>query len=173
MTLFVIIFSVRSVFNRITCEEEALEEKGLSICLMAMCIIVISLAAGCTSAPEEVFVDDSTKLMWQASDDGKLYNFYEAIGRDNSQLNSSGKDACGDLVYAGYDDWRIPTSIELGSIVDENNSPAVKAGIKLRPKSYWTSTMGGYPWAINFETGKPLEQLINFEAYVICMRKNK
>lgn len=89
--------------------------------------------------------DQATGLMWQAIDNGKTYNWQEALEyAENFDL-------------AGYDDWRLPNAKELQSIVDYNrsplqsNSPAIDplfrcseiidpAGQKGHYGYYWTGT---------------------------------
>lgn len=55
--------------------------------------------------------DLATGLMWQQSDDSITRNWENAL------------DYCENLEYAGYDDWRLPNSKELQSIVDYTKSP--------------------------------------------------
>jgi len=63
--------------------------------------------------------DVATGLMWQQTDDGVGRNWQEAL------------DYSENLTLAGYDDWRLPNTHELQSIVDytrsvqETNSPAI------------------------------------------------
>lgn len=83
-----------------------------------------------------VVIDKVTKLMWQRDITVKKYDWAGA------------KTYCKDLVLAGYDDWRLPTRIELVSIVNYfNKSPAIDAVAFLwtPPDYFWTSS----PWGVS------------------------
>jgi hypothetical protein len=56
--------------------------------------------------------DGATGLMWQQADDGSAYNWEDALSYAEG------------LVFAGYDDWRLPNAKELQSIVDYTRSPS-------------------------------------------------
>lgn len=59
--------------------------------------------------------DNATGLMWQQEDDGNTYNWKDALAyAENSEL-------------AGYNDWRLPNTKELQSIVDYDKTtfPAI------------------------------------------------
>ena len=88
--------------------------------------------------------DQATGLMWMQKDSGKPMNWQEAL------------EYAENLVYAGYDDWRLPNAKELQYIVDYSRSPdttgspaidpifkttsiANEAGKKDYPY-FWTST---------------------------------
>ncbi len=53
-----------------------------------------------------VVTDTMTGLMWQQAVDSQSYVW------------SAAKTYCNDLTLAGYDDWRLPTRIELVSLID-------------------------------------------------------
>lgn len=55
--------------------------------------------------------DRSTGLMWMQNDSGRPMNWQEAL------------QYAEDLVYAGYDDWRLPNAKELQYIIDYSRSP--------------------------------------------------
>ncbi|MBW2412426.1 MAG: DUF1566 domain-containing protein [Deltaproteobacteria bacterium] len=55
--------------------------------------------------------DRSTGLMWMQEDSGKGMQWADAL------------EYAEELVYAGYDDWRLPNAKELQYIVDYNRSP--------------------------------------------------
>jgi len=55
--------------------------------------------------------DRATELMWMRKDSGKAMNWREALTYAEN------------LVYAGYDDWRLPNAKELQNIIDYSRSP--------------------------------------------------
>lgn len=58
-------------------------------------------------------------LTWQLQDDGKRYTLAEARGRPVlSAGDNHGLDVCGNLMFAGHDDWRVPTLPEVGTWLD-------------------------------------------------------
>jgi hypothetical protein len=83
-----------------------------------------------TSAPD-VVGDQLTHLVWQRNVPSESYTWAGA------------KSYCGCLALGGYDDWRLPTRIELVSIVDfTRHDPAVDTGaFPATPGEYfWTSS---------------------------------
>jgi len=86
--------------------------------------------------------DLATGLMWMKDDSGKGLNWKEAL------------DYCEDLVYAGYDDWRLPDAKELESIVDYSRSPDTTNSAAVDPVFNSTSIVNeagevdfGYYWS--------------------------
>jgi hypothetical protein len=88
--------------------------------------------------------DNVTGLLWQSSDDGLLYNWFEASGTTDAVYNPGGVvDVCGDLGLGGYDDWRLPTENELMGIINYDlNSPSIDLASFSDTANidYWTST---------------------------------
>ncbi len=84
--------------------------------------------------------DNATGLMWQQSDGSSTMNWESAL------------NYCGNLDYAGYDDWRLPNAKELQSIVDYSRAPdaqnPAQQGAAINPifdlteteSWFWTST---------------------------------
>ncbi len=93
--------------------------------------------------------DTATGLMWTKYDSNEktLFNISKATLDWEQALKASE-----DLVYAGYDDWRLPNAKELQSIVDYTRSPQHPTDTKKGPAIdplfstsdesawYWTST---------------------------------
>jgi len=65
--------------------------------------------------------DSATRLMWQQSDSGKGVNWEEALKYAES------------LELGGYDDWRLPNSKELQSIVDYTRSVQTTGSAVINP----------------------------------------
>ncbi len=86
--------------------------------------------------------DVSRNIMW------KLHQYapYEAVDPDLEPRDYSGANSyCNNLVFAGYDDWRLPKVKELLSIVDYSvHDPAINQSFFPKVWSccggYWTST---------------------------------
>jgi hypothetical protein len=82
--------------------------------------------------------DTSTNLMWAISAQHFgieiLMNWWDGI------------DACNNMIFAGYDDWRMPNTREMLSVMDYGYyDPALKPGhpftdIPLGSSTYWSST---------------------------------
>ncbi len=95
-----------------------------------------------------VVLDLVTGLMWQSVIDAGTYTQAAAVG------------LCQGLNLAGYIDWRLPTEIELVSIVDftQSNPSINNAAFPATPAAYyWSSTamsgMTGSWWWVDFNAG--------------------
>lgn len=95
--------------------------------------------------------DKVTALMWQlVESDAATMNWKAAL------------DYCENLILAGYDDWRLPNSKELQSIVDyKAYDPAIDETSFQNTKSdsYWSSTTfldktTENAWGVNFISGR-------------------
>lgn len=80
--------------------------------------------------------DKATGLMWQKTDDGNTYNWVEAL-----QMAKNSK-------IAGYEDWRLPNTKELQSIVDYDKEtfPAIDENFfecTNEDSWFWSSTTQG------------------------------
>lgn len=71
--------------------------------------------------------DFATGLMWQKADDGKTRDWKSALTYAEN------------LSLAGYDDWRLPNTKELQSIVDYTRSPKTSDSPAIDLKFYTTS----------------------------------
>jgi hypothetical protein len=72
-----------------------------------------------------IAVDRVTGLTWQRDD-------YEVTTQQSADAQAvvAGADAyCRDLVLAGFDDWRLPTRIELVSLLDFTTAPAENSSV--------------------------------------------
>ena len=80
-----------------------------------------------------VVLDNLTGLMW-----ARNANSFAPTNWNAAVSN------CNDLVYGGYDDWRLPNRRELLSLIDDGEyHPALPAGhpFSVAPEgTYWTST---------------------------------
>jgi len=112
-----------------------------------------------------VVLDRVTGLMWQRDLDGKLSTFADARQR------------CGALTLAGYDDWRLPSRIELVSILDVTRTqPAINVtAFPATPNDwFWTASVAAdnpdAAWYVYFYFGYPKTDLASNQFSVRCVR---
>ena len=112
-----------------------------------------------------VVVDMVTKLMWRREVDGNSYDWAGA------------KAYCDGLTHAGHDDWRLPTRIELVSLVDFTKAdPAIDTGAFPNTPSdgFWTSSAwAGYGptvWCVSFNVGHVDFDDVASTHWVRCVR---
>lgn len=93
-------------------------------------------------------IDRVTGLVWQQAVDQNAYDW------------SSAGAYCDHLVLAGYDDWRLPSVIELVSIVDVTRAdPAIRVDAFPDTPSFpfWSSQLdlgnSGLGWYVYFKNG--------------------
>jgi len=104
--------------------------------------------------------DKSTGLMWQ----------------QETPISLCWTDAirfCSDMKLAGYTGWRLPTIMELKSLVNYNRcNPAIDPVYFPNTFSsfYWTSTIYAYSathaWCVHFGDGYDYRNFKNFGLYV-------
>lgn len=115
--------------------------------------------------------DDVTHLMWQ-----------QVVATSNPPPQNVGDSAtlyCNNLRVGGYDNWRVPSATQLGSIVDYGrDSPTIDpvAFPSTPPGTYWTSTQvvgsPGWFWIVLFSDGRTTQASTSNTsyAYVRCVR---
>ncbi len=132
-------------------------------------LIMISFTALMASFVREgeVVKDNTTNLFWQDDNASKTV-----------RLNFEGaKKHCESLSLEGYDDWRLPSLLELQSIVDfKEVKPAINGAFKnITPRLYWTSTLYigdlGRAWYVYFYDGRIHYYLHANDSYVRCVRE--
>jgi hypothetical protein len=112
--------------------------------------------------------DNTTKLVWQQS----TQSFY---------TQASGGTYCSGLNLGGYTDWRLPSMVELLSLVDptrgdSNTVPAINttAFPGSQPFPYWSSTVSamtsGSGWTVVFNNGSNTTNSSASGQYVRCVR---
>lgn len=119
---------------------------------------------------DETVTDQVTGLVWQRQVPPRGYTWPAA------------REACQDLVLAGHDDWRLPSRVELVSLIDnERTEPAIDLEAfpfvpGNRPLSdwYWTSTPAATDptkaWYVYFYFGYPDTDVQSSDFPARCVR---
>ena len=102
---------------------------------------------------EHVVVDTEAGLMWPPDGSKVMMTWASYPGKYIRQLNES--------AFAGYDDWRMPTVEELGSLLTSRKNPEqlyIDSNFNSRCETFWTAdkvarTLGAMAWQINFRKG--------------------
>ncbi|MBK9259625.1 MAG: DUF1566 domain-containing protein [Polyangiaceae bacterium] len=114
-----------------------------------------------------VVTDTVTNLMWQRDLDAGSLSWATA------------KTYCNGSEHAGYTDWRLPTAIELASLVDFTKaSPGPTIDTDAFPNTpadwFWTATQDtsapNSAWFISFNTGQTSSNDKGDEYQVRCVR---
>ena len=98
---------------------------------------------------KEVVIDTKRKLMWQ--DDESVKN----VKKDWQ----GAIEYCKNLNFAGFDDWRLPSRMELLGITDKTKSdPAIQDGFQnVVSGYYWSSSpdvlVSFFAWRVTFRNG--------------------
>jgi hypothetical protein len=120
-----------------------------------------------TAHGDGTVTDDITGLMWQQTTPKATYAWNEA------------KTYCSTLTLGGFRDWRVPSAIELVSIVDYGvASPTPSIDIMAFPKTpadiFWSSTpvagASSEAWYVNFSYGYAVSTDVSEINHVRCVR---
>ena len=110
--------------------------------------------------------DITTGLIWQQSD----------VKKDWEAANTY----CEELDYAGSQDWRLPSLVELQTIVDKTKSNVMIDPIAFpdtKPSLYWSATTFesnyGNAMIVDFNKGDIYSEEKGFKNYVRCVRQGK
>lgn len=139
--------------------------------LKRICFLVFALALLCLPAQARMVdngdgtvTDTITGLTWQQAESYTM-NWEEALAY------------CEVLGLAGYDDWRLPNTNELQSIVDyKTKDPAIDTSFFPDAISfeYWSSTTradrANLAWTVSFGRGIVYTSKKNDEFYVRAVR---
>jgi len=121
-----------------------------------------------TRDDNEIVTDNITKLQWQDNEEVKtVYKNWE-----------DAKAYCGGLTLGGYTDWRLPTIIELQSIVvDGKSSPAIDTIAFVNytiSNYYWSSTTSAsytnVAWSAYFRNGDTFYNYKTTKNNIRCAR---
>jgi hypothetical protein len=101
-----------------------------------------------TDNGDDTITDNVTQLMWQKTAPSTVYSQTDAATH------------CSTLTQAGYDDWRLPTEMELVSLIDFGSaSPCMDTRYFPNASSdaFWSSTpssaSGALAWGVTFLNG--------------------
>lgn len=119
---------------------------------------------------DKVYVEGDTKLMWQDqeytdAEDGAYKREYSVAkaGKFKHAINY-----CRSLNYAGYNDWRLPTSAELTHIHYKQYNPFVYH----RGSDFWSSTPADSTryYVVFTADAYPYKRSPNESNYIRCVR---
>lgn len=120
------------------------------------------------TADEPVVSDDVTGLAWQQAISAERFDFDAA------------PEHCSSSHYAGFSDWRLPTRIELVSLLDlsRTNPALLSSAFPSAPSDwYWTSTPDAADptrgWYVYFYFGYPDVDDRSVQNLVRCVRQNR
>lgn len=115
--------------------------------------------------PEEVIIDLNTNLQWQRKIPAAKYEWQDAIVY------------CDNLIYGGYDDWRLPAVVELRTVVDYGKTPVSIDEFffpDVSAEPFWTSepemSRTNYLWLVSFFNGASVPEYYNYDAMAMCVR---
>ena len=163
-------FTTQQIY-RVVCEPEEYREEMVKNLLMVLYV------NGKQAGREEVrndelqplsVVDPDTGLEWEAAGSVKEIIWFDT---DNycDQLNQKN--------FAGHSDWRIPTRVELYTlVVDAEHDPCIKPlpGIECKSSNYWSSTTYAVgtsgAWNVNFSNGGVYVGSKSNSYHVRCVR---
>lgn len=118
---------------------------------------------------KEVVIDTKRKLMWQ-----------DDIEAQRVRKDWQGAiEYCKNLNFAGFDDWRLPSRMELLSITDKTKvNPAMQDGFKnVVSGFYWSSSPFvvdlSFVWGVSFIHGFGYNGSKGDSYYVRCVRDSK
>jgi hypothetical protein len=110
--------------------------------------------------------DNLTGLMWQQAVPTTTYTWANAATYCSTTLT-----------LASHSDWRLPSVIELVSIVDLGQSnPSINSTYFPSTPANWfwsSSPLAGsssYAWFVNFSIGNSVYSVVSFTANVRCVR---
>ncbi|MDA8243189.1 MAG: DUF1566 domain-containing protein [Elusimicrobia bacterium] len=94
------------------------------------------------TATSSVTVDNVTGLMWVTNSGDACAGCAGGYVSSGTYTWARALDACNNLTYAGYSDWRLPNIRELASLIDysQASAPTING-------SYFLNAAGAYYWS--------------------------
>ena len=136
---------------------------------MKSLLFLIPLLLASSLSAKDVILDTGTSLLWQDAQDN----------RDISMTYFDAQTYCSKLVVAEYKNFRLPTMVELQTIIDyKNYKPAILKGfIHAANETYWTTTPfandSSEVWTINFKKGERGVKGKHYKRNLRCVKKVK
>ena len=118
-----------------------------------------------TAGSDEIVTDAATGLIWQKT--------YATDKTWNEAL-----EYCNNLVYAGFNDWRLPNTNELTSLLNYNTYNPASNFPDMPSKEFWSSSTGndydaGGAWGIDFYSGNNAKHAKSaYYLHVRCVRSD-
>jgi hypothetical protein len=123
------------------------------------------------TAGANTVTDNVTGLVWQNNFSSSTFPWGSAATPGTAQ------NFCATLTLDGFADWRLPTFVELMSIMDVSVPPGsntISSPFSCSRGSYWSATplasTPGSAWAANFATGGATWSTTATAYYVRCVR---
>jgi hypothetical protein len=94
----------------------------------------------------------------------------------NNTVGDTATTYCSELVMGGFEDWRLPTVVELQGIVNDGRyNPSIdEVFINTYNNYYWSSTshqsVPNTAWIVNFGYGYTFDGYKYYSTYVRCVR---
>ena len=157
-----------------------------------------------TDNSDGTIIDMVTQLKWTKCSmnvAGNMDNTLDCSGSHQKYSHSDAISACSNLVYAGYEDWRLPTFPEMFSIIDfgqintGTNKPSINESLfpntefdinnvsddlttMNSSEQYWTSTSWFFfgealYFRVNFDNGLSSVGSASEQYFVRCVRGPK
>jgi hypothetical protein len=128
-------------------------------------------AASYTDNGDGTVTDNVTGLVWQQTAPSATYMWGSA------STSGTAQNYCATTTLAGYADWRLPSIVELGSLVDSGDkSPAFNTTYFLDATSgyFWSSTplvgSSTNAWEVYFIDGSMNNMAVSSANHVRCVR---
>ena len=126
-----------------------------------------------------VVYDNITRLEWQDNISSVFKKWVENIASPNDTTGDTAIEYCNTLVLDGKNNWRLPTYIELETLIDYSltNSMFDSSFINIKSSFYWTSTKYvdtqnklTHTWVISAGDAKDNQLSRDNSAFVMCVR---
>ncbi len=130
---------------------------------------------------KKVVIDTNTQLMWQDDSEAQTVRkpwLTQANYDAQDWFNTAGDTAatyCSELTLGGHEDWRLPSQVELASLLEDNPmlSPTISPVFKnIVPNYYWSSDSDpeGSGLVVDFQNAALEDDIKQSSHAVRCVR---
>jgi len=133
-------------------------------------LLILSMLLSVLMAENHTVKSANSNLMWENS----------IHSRDIKVDYKEAFNYCKNIKTGTFQDWRLPTLIELLTLVDYTKAhPAIKKEITLlnQKKMYWSNTRyvdeSNAFWGVRFKDGSTKNSSSNYDRFVRCVREDK